>query len=330
MKKQLSLAIAILLCVSLCACGSGHGSEINTTAAASAAPTTEPFVEKAIDELQSVAEEADARTLLNSMYMGRASLDTYIGRVYHLKNASVVEIMEDYCVLGGTIDRDLLCFHAYLPADALISLTEGDTISLVGEITYCGAEEQLRQYPDTDPEAALEELDDGEEPETYTRTYLNLRNVYLQEEAPFVLDPDELKTMIDTFGDLGEDGVLQLSDGSFPWFIDNRESFTRLTAKQINTTLPEETWNAKYYLEPDKELSVTFFPDGTTTNTLNSDQLEFWYWESTNNTDMLSEGFLHTRTGDSKASGYEVRQVTEDVLVLYLIGSSIPSWILYK
>ncbi|MCD7717684.1 MAG: hypothetical protein LUI39_14785 [Lachnospiraceae bacterium] len=107
----------------------------------------------------------------------------------------------------------------------------------------------------------------------------------IDETEPYA-DTDLLE-MAEEFGD--EDGHISWSEGSFPYFIDMRESWDQLTTEEIQAGIVG-TWNVREYTDkPTSERLYTFSPDGTGTYTsaLRGEE-ETFYWDAKNGTFVYS------------------------------------------
>lgn len=119
-----------------------------------------------------------------------------------------------------------------------------------------------------------------------------------------------IQEMIQQFGDDG-DGKITWDEGSFPYFIDNKESFKMLSSSEIQENIIG-TWTIK-----DKfgdEFEHTFNADNTAT-TMYSGTESNAYW-------LVEDDYFYfgTSTGEidtDRNTRMEIRQVEENVWIIY-------------
>lgn len=124
----------------------------------------------------------------------------------------------------------------------------------------------------------------------------------------------DIQEMIEIFGDDGDGNITQ-EEGSFPYFISNREKFRLLNESEIGEKIVG-TWTIR-----DKfgdEFEHTFNADGTAKTTYQNTESEC-HW-------LVEGGFFYfgfnTREIDtSRYLNLEVREVEEGILALYGEGT---------
>lgn len=129
-------------------------------------------------------------------------------------------------------------------------------------------------------------------------------------ETETVAEDVDIQEMIELFGDDG-DGKISWEEGSFPYFIDNRDKFTVLSGADIQEKIVG-TWTIK-----DKfgdEFEHTFNADNTAI-TMYSGKESNTHW-------LVEENYFYFSTGTreidtSRNTRMELRQVEENVWIMY-------------
>lgn len=124
MKKVLSLILALVLCLSLCACGGGGSAE--TPAAEDLVPSKE--------EMLAVAEEFSTVNIQNDSIdnIVRAK-QTYCNKTL-LLSGYIRNIKETHVELSASYGANYMV-DVYLSVDELVTLEEGQAITVVGTTT---------------------------------------------------------------------------------------------------------------------------------------------------------------------------------------------------
>lgn len=142
------------------------------------------------------------------------------------------------------------------------------------------------------------------------------------DETDAYADTDLLEKA-EKFGD--EDGNISWSEGSFPYFIDMRESWDQLTTEQIQAGIVG-TWNVREYTDkPTSERLYTFSSDGTGTYTSALRGEETFYWDAKNGTFVYS-----LREIDDTMTYSEIRAASDDIWVMYRTKDNMPVCVLTR
>jgi|GEM_PF-4684683 hypothetical protein len=144
MKRLLSISLVATLMLSMAACGSVAESDTMTR-----------------EEMLTIAEELIISDMRDEIGTNKAKASLYTGNIYII-TAYVAAIEYDYALLDHN-GSHVINIRAYLPSDDLVNLTEGNRITIVGEMgEYDVEERQTAQY-------------------TLSYPYFEMRNVYLVE-----------------------------------------------------------------------------------------------------------------------------------------------------
>lgn len=136
-------------------------------------------------------------------------------------------------------------------------------------------------------------------------------------------DEVDIQEMIAIFGDNG-DGTIEEEEGSFPYFIANKENYQLLTGPEIEEKIIGR-WDVV-----DKfgdEFNHTFETDGTAATTYTGDvtlcnwlvQSDYFYW-----------GFSARPIDTSKNTRMEVREIEEGILIIYENDTNSYNGVEYK
>ncbi len=162
-----------------------------------------------------------------------------------------------------------------------------------------------------DPDSSLQ-LTVTLDGEDYTYSF-SVKDVYVFDIASLYKDSD-LVDMAEAFGD--EDGNINWTEGSFPYFIDLRETWPLLSEEEITESVIGD-WEIKEYTsDPSYEKVYTFDEGGVGSYTGNpslGDQTVYW---------IASDGILYFQLREITAAKedftyFEVRAASDDVWVLY-------------
>lgn len=177
------------------------------------------------------------------------------------------------------------------------------------------------------PTATLAELTNGEQIQVVGQL-ANINSSGFSIINAFIIDDyvatasftdDEVADAIKNFGDDG-DGHISWVEGSFPFFIDNRLSFTLVEGTDADELLCSTKWNAKYYVQPELEITMTFKEDGSLIETEDGSENN-WEWKNVGGLEFPAD------TGRY----YEIRKVNDNTLVFYEDRTQYhPEWVLYK
>lgn len=133
----------------------------------------------------------------------------------------------------------------------------------------------------------------------------------------------ELKKQIELFGGTGGDGNVSWDEGSYPYFISNRDRFEKIDSSNFLNEL-SGTWKAKYYIEEKKDYKITFKTETTADYSLyDSDKISEWKYKMIEDTLYFPESRKDTK--------FEVRKASDNVFIFYTYTVDyVPYWILYK
>ena len=177
------------------------------------------------------------------------------------------------------------------------------------------------------PTSVLAELSNGEQIQVVGQL-ANINSSGFSVINAFIIDnyvpnvsftDEEIADSIEQFGDDG-DGHITWSEGSFPFFMNNRLLFTLVEGSEAESLLCSTKWNAKYYAQPELKITLTFKEDGSLIETEDGHENK-WDWKIA--------GGLEFPTGTRR--NYEIRKVNDNTLVFYQNDAQYsPEWVLYK
>ena len=187
-----------------------------------------------------------------------------------------------------------------------------DSDTMILECLYREAEEAMANG---DAEKALNiysELGVYKDSESKCNAY---ENAYQETIQSFT--DDEVADAIKNFGNV-DGGDITYEEVYFPFFVDNRLSFTLVKGSDADTLLCSTKWNAKYYAEPRKEITMIFKEDGSLIET-EGDWQNNWDWKNVDGLEFPIGTDRH----------YTIRKVNDHTLVFFEYDSK-PEWVLYK
>lgn len=204
---------------------------------------------------------------------------------------NVMNIEKYYFDYATTSCGSIKSIKVFLPTTTLAELTNDERIQVVGQLSNVDS------------------------------SGFSIYNAFIIDDyvATASFTDEEIADAIKNFHDDG-DGHIYWTEGSFPFFIDNRLSFTLVEGSDADALLCSTKWNAKYYAQPEKEITMTFKEDGSLIET-EGDHKNNWDWKNV--------GGLDFPTGSGR--NYEIRKVNDNTLVFYQNDAQhSPHWVLYK
>ncbi len=135
---------------------------------------------------------------------------------------------------------------------------------------------------------------------------------------------DDLIEKAEAFGD--DDGDIHWEEASFPYFIDMREAWPKLTTEEIQNGIVGK-WNVREYTDrPTMERYYTFSSGGTGTyvSALNGNEKTL-YW------DAKDDSFVYSlRKIENTMTYSEVRAASDDIWVMYRKKDMMPIVVLTR
>ena len=183
-------------------------------------------------------------------------------------------------------------FEVYLPTETLATLTSGEHITVLGELKLSGSGASLHN-------AFI--VDDSNSPK-------------------LAFDDETVQEAIDNYHP-DKHGDIDWNSGSCPFFIDNRQSFEKLTPSTFFGEM-EGQWIGREYVGSEDRWSFEFTSDSTLNASENDSDIYEWRYE-------FEGESLKFPYNSSKS--YEVRKVSDRLIVFYASTIDyVPYWILYK
>ena len=217
----------------------------------------------------------------------------YDAKLYKVK-VSVMNISTDYFEYSARNSAGYIrSIKVYMPTDELAKLNNDMHITVLGQLNNVTSSPTLYNAFIVDNYTTAKSFDDG-----------------------------ELKQKIEQFGGTGGDGKVSWTEGSYPYFINNRDNFEKIAGRDFFNEL-SGTWKAKYYIEDKKEYKITFKTDSTADySEYDSDKINEWKYK------IVDDTLYFPASRDTK---FEVRKASENVIIFYTYTIDyVPYWILYK
>lgn len=288
MKNSLSFLLVLAMLSGLCACGknASKSTEKSTSSETSATQTTD-YV-----KLVESTPQLDLEQLWFTLDNNEAKATTEYNDKQYKVTLPVMNIKKDsfeYITeyLGS---QRHVCVK--LPTEELAKLVSGKRITVLGTVVLSGRYVYINDAFLTSPYETVKEF-----------------------------SQEEVQNAIENYGGDGGDGKIDWDEGSYPFFIENRADFEKITSDNFYETVSGE-WNAKEYLTPEKERTVIF--DSETSATVITNGSEHVWEYSFVSKDALSF--------PKDVTQYEeVRKVSDNLIVFYDdTVDYVPKFILYK
>lgn len=250
-------------------------------------------IDKVRSSLVETSPELYLDILWNSIETNKAKAKTdYEGNTYKIK-VKVMNIQTNYFDYSIEYNNNIKTLRVCMSTEELAKLTAGDYITVLGTLTNISGTPRLLEAFDIEP-------------------YIQIKQY----------DEEKLKEIINNYGGSGNDGNISWKEGSYPFFIDNRLNFEKIDGNTFNTELTGE-WTAKQYVDGDRNTFLISFTSENTANVSKNGSKGYeWKFSIRNNMLYFPE---------SNNEAYEVRKVSENLLVFYAkTNNYVPYWILYK
>lgn len=185
-------------------------------------------------------------------------------------------------------------------------------------ITVYMETEELAQLNNGEPITIFGTINVGNESNIFVRNVFVVDDYMDLENQSGDIDKEFLINEFD--GDPDNDGKISWTAGSLDYFTKNYGTLPKLGRDDFLEQIVGKQWNAKYYVEPNREITILLNADGTAIETEDGKE---------HNWDWTFEDVLHLPA--SRQSNYEVRKVDDDMYIIYEIGSSVgyPHWLLW-
>ena len=260
--------------------------------------TDEETCERIADELRQSRIEAASVTNLKQLWSelstneAKATID-YDGK-YCITTVTVMNISRDSFEWMTMNNGYMTTVAVDMPTEEIAKLHDGEGITVCGLINIL------------------------------SNNYIVISNAFIADEY---VDGNEQtgidhKYLIDNFdGDPYHIGRISWTAGSLAYFTTNYGVLHKVDSKEFSEAIVGKQWNAKYYAEANKEITVLLNEDGTAIETENGKENN-WKWKFTS--------YLHFPA--SRESNYEVRKVDDSMYIIYdiMYGEAMPHWLLWQ
>jgi len=222
----------------------------------------------------------------------KASLE-YNEKIFQVK-VTVLNINTTYFDYRHETAMGTKSFEVHMPTEVLATLTSGTHITVLGELKlYGGYSASLHNAFVVD--ASLVE----------TKTF----------------DDETIQKAIENYY-FNNDGMIDWSMGSGPFFVDNRINFELLTSDTFLTEMDGE-WIGKHYVDGYRRQRYITFTSASTADVY-EDNEPVYEWSYIFADDLL-------KFPAKGSNSYEVRKVSDRLVVFYADTIDyVPYWILYK
>ena len=252
-------------------------------------------VEEERAELVASTELLDLDSYFYEVFNNRAAAEQTYNKKMFMVRVSVMNIKTDrfeYRYASDLFFGESRSLEVCLPSEVLATLTNGEKITVLGEL--------IVQSSST---AVLKDA-------------FIVDESYISEKT---FDEETVQKVIDDFNFDDSEGNISWDEGSAPFLIENRMSFKKITQSSFIDEMSGK-WFAKHYVTPEEEWSVEFKSDSPATVYKPEETVEWKYRFEGDN--------IYFPTSSTEC--YEVRKVSEKLVVFYDSSGEVPNWIMYK